>query len=79
MPSYESKIIEALRKSDKSLSMLEVTRKTGLPKTFVIKYLATFRMAGKANFEEVGSARLWRLALPANGQTSEAQDTTRDS
>jgi len=64
VPNYESKIIEILRKSDKGLSTLDLSRKSGLSKTAIIKYLATFRMAGKADFEEVGSSRLWRLLTP---------------
>jgi len=67
--SYEAKIIEALQKSDGNLSTLELTRKTGLPKTAVIKYLATFKMSGKADFEDVGSSRLWRLITPIKGET----------
>lgn len=65
MIGREARIIEALRKSTGSLSTLELTKKAGLPKTAVIKYLAAFRMAGKADFEEVGSSRLWRLISPA--------------
>lgn len=52
MANYEAKIIEALKKSDKGLSIPELTRKAGLSKTAVIKYLATFRMTGKADYRE---------------------------
>ncbi len=61
MTSYESRIIEALRKSGGNISTLDLVRRSGLSKTAVIKYLATFRMAGKADFQEVGTAKLWRL------------------
>jgi len=65
LPNYEARIIEALRRSDRSLSTLELAKNSGLSKSTVIKYLATFRMAGKADFEEIGSSRLWRLLMPA--------------
>jgi predicted regulator of Ras-like GTPase activity (Roadblock/LC7/MglB family) len=67
--SYEAKIIEALRRSNGNLSTLELSRKAGLPKTAVIKYLATFKMSGKADFEDVGSSRLWRLITPLKNET----------
>ena len=70
MLSYEAKIIEALRRSNGNLSTQELTRKAGLPKTAVIKYLATFKMSGKADFEDVGSSRLWRLITPVKSETT---------
>ncbi|MBS7614323.1 hypothetical protein KEJ18_01105 [Candidatus Bathyarchaeota archaeon] len=62
--SYEAKIVEALRKSDGKLSTIELARETGLPKTTLIKYLTSFKMSGKADFEDVGVSRIWRLVTP---------------
>ena len=65
--SYEAKILNALKESESGLSALEVSKKTGLSKTAVVKYLATFRMAGKADYVERGPSRLWRLITPRRG------------
>jgi len=62
--SYESKIIDALKESERGLSTLEVAKRAGISKTAAIKYLATFRMAGKADYVEAGPLRLWRLIIP---------------
>ena len=62
--SYEAKILNALKESESGLSALEVSKKTGLSKTTVVKYLATFRMAGKADYVERGPSRLWRMITP---------------
>jgi len=62
--NYEDRIIEALKKSSNGLSINDIAQKAGISKTAAIKYLATFRMAGKADFVESGSSRLWRLMVP---------------
>jgi hypothetical protein len=59
--SYEDRVLEALKESEDGLSTLDVVRKTGISKTAAIKYLATFKMAGKADVVESGPTRLWRL------------------
>jgi len=78
LQNYEARIVEALKKSDRSLSTLELARKSGLSKTAVIKYLATFRMAGKADFEEMGSSRLWRLLTPAREKPEEPRPSSKE-
>lgn len=59
--SREERVLEALKESEDGLTIQEVIRKTGISKTAAIKYLATFKMAGKADFVESGPTRLWRL------------------
>jgi len=61
--SYEAKIVEALQKSDGKLST-KLAKETGLTKTTLIKYLTSFKISGKVDFEDVGTSRLWHLVAP---------------
>lgn len=61
MSRYEKRIESVLREHKDGLTTVDVARKADISKTTAIKYLAAFRMAGKANFMEVGPAKLWRL------------------
>ena len=45
--SREERVLEALKESEDGLTIQEVIRKTGISKTAAIKYLATFKMAGR--------------------------------
>jgi len=67
--SYEAKIVEALQKSDGKLST-KLAKETGLTKTTLIKYLTSFKISGKADFEDVGTSRLWHLVAPTKVKPS---------
>ena len=77
--SYEDKIIEALKESEDGLSTLDVVRKTGISKTAAIKYLATFKMAGKADFVEAGPTRLWRLVTQKKTEKTSERSENLDA
>ena len=61
MSRYEKRIESVLREHRDGLTTMDVARKADISKTTAIKYLAAFRMAGRADFMEVGPAKLWRL------------------
>jgi len=61
MSRYEKRIESVLKENKDGLTTIDVARKADISKTTAIKYLAAFRMAGKADFREVGPAKLWRL------------------
>jgi len=82
MSRYEKRIESVLREHRDGLTTMDVARKADISKTTAIKYLAAFRMAGRADFMEVGPAKLWRLiaeeAKPSTMRTKQLDAILRE-
>jgi DNA-binding IclR family transcriptional regulator len=66
-PSFlEEMILDILRKSDTSLTILEIADRTGIHRVTASKYLASLETKGHVKRRDVGKAKLYSpAAIPA--------------